>query len=255
MLLDLSQQSLMFLLFSTGLVAGAVDAIAGGGGLICLPMLLGVGVPPSLALGTNKLQASVGTCVAAFHYYRRGLVSLHELYKGLLAGFVGTVSGAYLSQTISNEVLKYIIPFLLLAVLIYTLASPKIGMDDRHPRMSEFYFYIIFGFVMGFYDGFFGPGTGSLWIFLLTFFLGFRLIKATAYTKFFNLKSNVIALVCFMIGGNIDYRFALYMAAGQVIGGKLGAHLAVKKGAQVIRPVFITIVSVTIATLVYRSFV
>ena len=107
---------------------------------------------------------------------------------------------------------------------------------------------------MGFYDGFFGPGSGSLWVFSLTFFLGFNLTKATAYTKVFNLKSNIIATACFALGHNIDYRLALCMAAGQLIGGRLGAYLAIKNGAKLIRPIFISVVTMTIFTLVYKSY-
>lgn len=242
-----------FILFITGLIAGTVDAIAGGGGLISLPMLLSIGVPPHIALGTNKLQASIGTSIATYSYYRHGWFSLKTIYKGLLFGFIGTVLGALASQSIDSDILKKIIPILLLVILIYTLLSPKLGAIEKKARCNEFWFYVIFGFVMGFYDGFFGPGTGSFWVFSLTFFLGYHLTKSTAYAKVFNLKSNLIATVCFALGNNIDYRIAFCMAAGQLIGGKLGAHLAIKKGAEIIRPIFICMVTITIITLIYKN--
>lgn len=254
-MLELSNSWLLPLLFMTGLVAGTVDAIAGGGGLISLPMLLGVGVPPHVALGTNKLQTSFGTSIATFNYYRRGLFSLKTIYKGLIFGFIGAVLGAYLGQTISSDILKKIIPALLFIILIYTLYSPNLGHEDKAPCLNEFIFYTLFGFALGFYDGFFGPGTGSFWVFLLTYFLGYNLTKATAYTKVFNLKSNIIATVCFAYGQNIDYRIALCMAAGQLIGGQLGAHLAIKNGATLIRPIFISVVSLTIISLIYKAYI
>lgn len=246
---------LLTLLFLIGLFAGTVDAIAGGGGLISLPILLGMGMPPHLAFGTNKLQGTIGTLVATHRYYRQGLISFEFVYKGVLFGIMGSILGAIAGQLLSSEILRQIIPVLLLIVLSYTIFTPKLGGDTAAPRMSEFWFYIVFGFGLGFYDGFFGPGTGSFWIFSLAFFLGYDLIKATAYTKVFNLNSSFIATICFAIGGNIDYRVALCMAAGQVIGGRLGAYLAIMKGARLIRPVFLTVVSATIAALMYRSYV
>lgn len=253
MMYSLSHQLLLPLLFFTGLVAGTVDAIAGGGGLISLPMLLSVGVPPHLALGTNKLQTSIGTSMATFSYYRQGWISLRTVYKGLIFGFFGAVLGAMTGQIISSALLAKVIPVLLVVILIYTLFSPKLGSIDAKPKMNEFWFYAIFGFVLGFYDGFFGPGTGSLWAFAITFFLGYNLTKATAYTKVFNLKSNLIATACFALGHNIDYRIALFMAAGQIIGGRLGALLAIRGGAKLIRPIFIFVVTATIVSLAYRA--
>jgi uncharacterized membrane protein YfcA len=244
---------LSLLLFLTGLTAGTVDAIAGGGGLISLPMLLSVGVPPHIALGTNKLQTSFGTSIATLTYYRQGLFSLRTIYKGLLFGFLGAVLGAMAGQVISSQVLSKIIPILLVVILLYTLFSPNLGSIDAKPRLNEQLFYAIFGFLLGFYDGFFGPGTGSFWAFALIFFLGYNITKATAYTKVFNLKSNLIATACFALGHNIDYRIALYMALGQAIGGRLGAFLAIKNGAKLIRPIFIAVVTATILSLAYRA--
>lgn len=252
--MHISEHFILPLLFLTGLIASTVDAIAGGGGLISVPVLLGIGVPPQIALGTNKFQSSIGTAVATFSYHQHGLFTFKTIYKGLFFGLIGAVSGAVLAQVLDNSVLSKIIPVLLFAILLYSLGTPKLGHLDRESRMNEYSFYIIFGFALGFYDGFFGPGTGSLWLFSLTYFLGYNLTKATAYTKVFNLKSNVIALICFMIGSNVDYRYGLCMAAGQVIGGRLGAHLAIKKGARLIRPIFITVVSITILGLVYKSY-
>lgn len=252
---EVTNHVLLAVLFLSGLVAGTVDAVAGGGGLISLPMLLAVGVPPHLALGTNKLQASVGTLIATRTYYREGLISLKVISKGLIFGFVGAVLGAVLSQFLNGDILKNIIPVLLLVIFFYTLCSPKLGVDDKSPLFNEVWFYILFGFSLGFYDGFFGPGTGSLWVFVLTFFLGYNLIKAAAYTKVFNLKSNIIATVCFAFGHNIDYHLGLYMAAGQLLGGRLGAYLAIKKGAKLIRPFFLLMVASTILVLSYRSYI
>lgn len=243
-----------FLLFLTGLFAGTVDAIAGGGGLISLPVLLSLGIPPHLAFGTNKLQGTAGTLIATIKYYRAGLIDINKIYLCIFLGLIGSIGGSLVGQTVSNHALHEIIPFLLSAVLIYTIFSPKLGHQDEKPRMQQQWFYIIFGFSLGFYDGFFGPGTGSLWVFFLTFFLGFNLVKSTAYTKIFNLNSSLIATACFAYCGNIDYTIALVMALGQLIGGRFGASLALKRGSGLIRPLYMVVVSSTIVTLSYRSY-
>lgn len=245
---------ILLALFLTGLFAGTVDAIAGGGGLISLPILLSIGMPPHIAFGTNKLQGTIGTFVAALKYYRHGYISIDKIYLGIFFGVAGGIAGSVSAQLMSSEILRKIIPILLFIILIYTICSPKLGHKDEKPKMKELWFYLVFGFVLAFYDGFFGPGTGSFWVFALTFFLGYNLLKATAYTKVFNLNSSFIASICFGIGGNIDYRVALCMAAGALIGNRIGAHLAITKGARLIRPLFLCMVSITIATLVYRSY-
>jgi uncharacterized membrane protein YfcA len=252
MLIELSQYSILPILFLTGLAAGTIDAIAGGGGLISLPMLLSVGVPPHVALGTNKLQSIFGTAIATHSYYRHGWLQKEGLLHGLFFSFCGALIGANASLFLSSALLKKIIPILLLCVLLYTIFSPKLSDIDRHPRMNQNYFFILFGLLLGFYDGFLGPGTGSFWVFALIFFLGFNMTKATAYTKALNLNTNFAALICFALGNNVDYRIGFCMAAGQVFGGKLGAHLAIKKGAKLIRPVFITMVTITIIVLLSR---
>lgn len=244
---------ILFLLFTTGLLAGTIDAIAGGGGLISLPILLSFGVPPHVAFGTNKFQGTVGTFVATLKYYRHGLIAKEGLLPGILFGLIGGITGSVTSQMISSDFLRDIIPIFLFSIFIYTIFSPKMGQTDKQPRISLLIFYATVGFALAFYDGFLGPGTGSFWVFALTFFLGYNLIKATAYTKVFNLNSSFIATISFALGGNIDYRFAICMALGQLIGGRLGAYLAIHKGANLIRPVFLSVTALTLTSLIYKS--
>ena len=236
------------------MLAGTVDAIAGGGGLISIPVLMSVGLPPHVAFGTNKLQSSIGTMMAARRYWRAGLISVRDIIPGLACGLFGAVAGAVLNQIISGDILKKIVPVILLIIFAYTLLSPRFGSNDQKSRMNSGAFYLLSGFSLSFYDGFFGPGVGAFWVFLLMFFLGFNIIKATAYAKVFNLNSNLVALICFAAGSNIDYKVGLCMAAGQVIGGQLGAGLAIKKGVKLIRPLFLTMVFGTISTLAFRSY-
>lgn len=245
---------LILLLFATGLLAGTVDAIAGGGGLISLPVLLCMGLPPHLAFGTNKLQGTLGTLVAARRYHRAGWISLNKAKTlGLVMAALGGLLGSVLTQLLSPAILKAIVPVLLLLIFLYTVLTPKMGHKESAPRLSESWFYPIAGLLFGFYDGFFGPGTGSLWVFILTFFLGYHLIKATGYTKLFNLTSSLSASLCFAIGGNIDYRIALVMVLGQMLGARLGAGLALKQGAKLIRPLFLGVILLTIVSMIVRD--
>lgn len=244
---------LLLIFFITGLAGGTIDAIAGGGGLICLPVLLGFGLSPQLALGTNKLQSLCGTAVAAFSYYRQGWLKRQGLLQGLLFTTIGAILGAVATQLSSNEFLKKLIPFLLFLVFIYVIFCPRLGHQDQKPKWSIHLFYPLVGIPLGFYDGFLGPGVGGFWLFLLMSLLGYNILKATAYTKVFNLTSNIIAMLCFALGGNIDYRIGLCMALGQLLGGRIGAQFAMSRGARVVRPLFLLMMFAAIVTLIYRD--
>lgn len=147
------------------------------------------------------------------------------------------------------------LPFLMLIIFLYTLYTPKLGLLDSQQRMKESFFYILFGFLLGFYDGFLGPGTGSFWVIALVFFLGYNLSKATAYTKVFNLKSNIIATAWFMLGHHIDYKIGFIMACGQFFGGKIGSQLVILNGAKLVRPIFLAIVFFTILVMFCKSYI
>ncbi|EEF58017.1 TSUP family transporter [Pedosphaera parvula] len=242
------------ILFATGLIAGFVDSIAGGGGLITLPVWLSVGMPPQYALGTNKLQATFGSGSAAWHYTRAGIVSLRECSLGVFFTLIGAAAGTVLVQKLDPSFLKRFIPVLLLGIVAYIIFKPRIGDKDVHPRISNKPFYIIFGLVLGFYDGFFGPGAGSLWTMALMLGLGFNLTKATAYTKVMNLASNACSLIFFASAGHIYYLAGLSMGLGQLLGARVGSHMVVRKGTGFIRPIFISMVLAITIKLLYDSF-
>jgi uncharacterized membrane protein YfcA len=231
-----------------------VDTIAGGGGLITLPVLLGFGVDPQVALGTNKLQGSFGSGSATAHYARAKVFNLNDCWLGIIFTLVGTALGAWVVLLMDPSLLKMLIPFLLLAIALFLIFRPKIGEADIAPKMPRGAFYAVFGLALGFYDGFFGPGTGTFWAIAFMVGLGFNLVKATGYTKAVNFTSNVVSVVVFAIGGKINYAFGLTMAAGQLVGAYIGAHLVIKNGAKFIRPIFLTVVFALIAKLVYDNF-
>lgn len=240
-----------FFLWLVGILAGTIDAVAGGGGLISLPILMASGLPVHTALGTNKLQASFGTAVAAYHYFKEGLIASKTIINGLFFGLLGTLLGAFLASSLDNEILGQILPLLMIVIFIYSVFSPHLGVCDQTPKLNENYFYLGFGLLLGFYDGFFGPGTGSLWMMAFVFFLGYSLIKATAYTKIFNLKSNLIACIYFGLAHQVDYKVGFIMAAGQLLGGKLGSYLAIKNGSKFIRIFFLMVILMTILGSLY----
>jgi uncharacterized membrane protein YfcA len=242
------------LLFVTGLAAGWIDSIAGGGGLITIPVLLALGLPPQVVLGTNKLQASFGSFTAAAYYVKKDVVGLADAGPGIALTLVGACVGTWSVQQIDPGFLNVLIPVLLLAIALYMLLTPPVSDGERSPRMSRLWFYGIFGLLLGFYDGFFGPGVGSFWAVAFIAGLGFSLTKATGYTKVMNFTSNIVSCVLFLAGGFVLVFPALIMAAGQVIGARVGSGLVVKKGASLIRPIFIAVVILTTLKLLYNRF-
>lgn len=243
------------LLFFTGFSAGFVDSIAGGGGLVSLPVLLALGLPPQVALGTNKLQGSFGSFSAAWNYVRNGGVNLGDARQGIVCTLVGAVTGAWLVQRLDPDLIKHVIPFLLLFVFLHTLFSKNLGYTDRKPLLSRGLFFALFGILLGFYDGFFGPGTGSFWTAALMVVGGFNMTRATGFCKIMNFTSNIVALGLFWAGGNVLVPVGLAMATGQVLGARAGSNLAIKKGTGFIRPVFMTVVFLTIVRIVYVNYV
>jgi uncharacterized protein len=241
------------LLFLAALVAGFVDAIAGGGGLITVPVLLSAGLSPQAALGTNKLQASFGSGSAAWHFGRAGLIDWKEIRPGVIATFVSSMAGALAVQQISPDFLRQLIPALLIAIGIYTLLQPRLGCQDQEPRMSPHAFAALFGVLLGFYDGFFGPGTGSFWAVACVALRGLNLTRATAYTKAMNFASNLGSLLVFLGGGQIHFGAGLLMGLGQWAGARLGSRMVIRKGARFIRPIFVTVVlAITVKLLLVR---
>lgn len=239
------------LLFVVGLCAGLVDSVAGGGGIISLPVLLNVGMPVPLALGTNKLQSSFGAAMAVSRYARHGLLDRQTCRTGVIATLTGALAGAAAVQMLDARFLETAIPWLLGCIVIYTLARPQLGEQDHPPRFPPGMFFTAFGLGLGFYDGFFGPGTGSFWTIALIGLQGMNFLKATAYTKVMNATSNLAALALFACAGHVHLVAGLTMGAGQLVGARIGTGLAVQRGARFVRPVFLTMVVLVMLRLVY----
>ena len=242
------------LLFAAGLAAGTVDAIAGGGGIISLPTLLGLGFPVPLALGTNKLGAAFGTSSSTWSYARRGLVDLRRCVWGVVFTAVGALAGTFTVRKTDPEFLARCIPWLLAVIVVYMVFKPRLGETSRHHLMETVPFYLMFGLALGFYDGFFGPGVGSFWTIAFVMVLGFDFLQAAGYTKVMNFTSNTVALLIFAWSGVVVVLPGLALGAGQLLGGWIGAHLAMTRGARFVRPVFLVMAGLTVLKLFYQHY-
>jgi uncharacterized membrane protein YfcA len=227
------------LLFLVALAAGFVDSIAGGGGLIAIPALLWAGLGPVETLATNKAQAVFGSGTAAVNFIRQGALDLRSTAFAVLCTFLGAASGALLVQRVDGAALERLIPLLLIGFALYFLFSPRGSDLDSHERLGRPAFALTVGLGVGFYDGFFGPGTGTFFAMGYVALLGYSLRRATAHSKLLNLTSNLAALLFFLPGGHIDWTIAAVMALGQAAGAWLGSHLVIRHGAALVRPVLV----------------
>lgn len=229
-----------------GLAAGFVDAIAGGGGMLSVPALLAAGLPPVSALATNKMQSVIGTIMAVATYWRRGFVDLRRLAPAIAASFAGSIVGALTVSRIDTSLLNLAVPVALIAIALYFLFAPKLSDADRAARLPFGPFVPVMGFLIGFYDGVFGPGTGSFFTVGFVVLFGLGLTRATGSTKALNVTSNLAALVVFIPQGQVIWPIALVMAIGQIAGGYIGARTGIRYGATIIRPL-VVVVSIALA--------
>jgi uncharacterized membrane protein YfcA len=176
---------------------------------------------------------------------------LRDALPGIVWTLLGAAVGTWAVQQIDPRLLNVVIPFLLLAIAVYMVVTPALGENDSPPAMRRGVFYGIAGTVLGFYDGFFGPGVGSFWAIAFVTALGFGLRKATGYTKVMNFTSNVVSLFLFLVGGHLLFVAGIVMAGGQIAGARIGSHLVIKRGVRFIRPILITMVILTALKLIY----
>ena len=222
-------------------VAGLIDAIAGGGGLITVPALALVGFDPASAVATNKVNASFGTFSATRSFARAGHINLGTMWPMALASGLGAVAGALTLAYAPKEWAALALPFILIAVAAYFALSPTMSDADAHQRLGKAAFAGTVIPAIGFYDGVFGPGAGSFFMFGFIGLLGYGLVKATAHTKLVNFASNLASLVTYAFGGLIVWKIGLLMGVSQFAGSSLGARLALRSGARLIRPLLIVI--------------
>lgn len=231
-------------------LAGFIDAIVGGGGLILLPALFAVfpSAPPATLFGTNKSAAIWGTAVATWQYSRRVSIRWPALLPGALAALAGAFAGAWSVTLLDPSFLRKLLPVILLALLIYTLAKKELGRTHAptHSGLQEQWRSAAIGGLIGFYDGFFGPGTGSFFVFLFVRVLGYDFLNASVSAKLLNLATNLAALLLFTWKGHVWWHFALPLAVANVLGSVLGSWLALRHGTGFVRVIFIVVVGALI---------
>ena len=232
---------ILTILFFVGLIAGTIDTIAGGGGLLTIPALLWAGLPPTMALATNKLQAIFGTFTASAYFVRKKMVDISKMKLMITSAFVGSTLGGVALLQIDALILQQIIPFLLMAIGVYFLLSKNTGAIEKHKLISTVLFSVAVVLIIGFYDGFFGPGTGSFLTIAFIYLLGYNISNATAHTKILNFATNAASVLFFAFMGKIYILVGLVMGAGQIIGALIGARLVMLQGQKIIRPLIVVI--------------
>ncbi|HJV49473.1 MAG TPA: TSUP family transporter [Geothrix sp.] len=248
----------LLLLMLASLLAGFIDAVVGGGGLITVPALLiglPAGTPLPTLLGTNKVVACTGTTMAAGKFLRSGTLAWREMIGPVMAAALGASGGVWLTYRMHGDFLRPVMLGLLVAMLAFTLLKPDLGHlhAPRYGLGHQRGLAALIALVLGFYDGFFGPGTGSLLIFLFVAILGFDFLRASAMAKSVNWASNLTAMGLFVWQGSWIPSIALGMAVANGAGGYLGAHVALNKGSQWVRGVFIGVVSLLILRLGWQT--
>lgn len=230
---------LFFLLVCAAFAAGFIDSIAGGGGLVTVPALLLAGFSPVQALATNKLQGLFGAGTAALTYASKGHVNLAGQLPSALIAFGASALGALLITRIPSEAIRTVLPFLLIAIALFFWLKPGLDDLDRAERIRPAIFMASIVPLVGFYDGFFGPGTGSFFMMAFVTMAGYGVLKATAHTKLLNFASNIGGFAVFALSGAIAWKIGLAMGVAQIAGAQIGSRLAMKKGVRLIKPLLV----------------
>ncbi len=231
----------LLVLAAVGFVAGCVDSIAGGGGLLTVPALLLAGLDPVAALATNKLQSTFGSGSAVVAFARAGRIDFKAARFMVLTTFCGASLGALAVKVAPVGLLSAVLPVLLVVMGIYFALTPKLSDADARARTTSTVFALTIGVGVGFYDGIFGPGTGSFFMLGFVLLLGYGVVRATAHTKLLNFTSNVAALLLFILSGKVVWSIGIAMGLGQFLGAQLGSRLAIANGARIIRPLLVIV--------------
>lgn len=243
---------LILMLIGAAFAAGFVDSIAGGGGLITLPALMLAGIPPTQALATNKVQGVFGAGAAALSYARRGLVDLRQQIGPAIVAFVAAIFGALMVSWIPTQALRYGLPVILIGIALFFALKPGLDDTDRHRRVSPLVFAASIVPLVGFYDGLLGPGAGAFYMLGFVMLAGYGILKATAHTKLLNFASNLGGLLAFALVGKPLWLLGGAMALAQIAGAMLGARLAMRIGARVIKPLLVITSTVLALRLIWQ---
>lgn len=243
----------LFFLFIAASIAGFIDTLAGGGGLITVPALILSGIPPHTALGTNKLQSSMGSGTATFMMFRKGRVCWTSAKHLMLAAFIGSLMGTVAVQFIDSNVLSFVIPAVLVLIAIYFLFSPQLSEGNRQPKMSENLFRRLLVPAIGWYDGMFGPGTGSFFALAGVSLRGQGIIDATVIAKTLNFATNIASLTVFLIAGKVVWLVGLTMMVGQFVGALGGSLCLLRINPKYLRMLVVAMCLAMLARYAYSA--
>ncbi|MFM2482703.1 TSUP family transporter [Celerinatantimonas sp. YJH-8] len=250
---------ILALIVVVGVAAGFIDAIVGGGGLLTIPALLGIGLPPHLALGTNKLAASFGSLTAAFTFYKKNLLNPKLWWVCFLMTGIGAVLGSVTVHLIDKQWLEKVLPVIILMIAIYSICQPYLHKHTHSTlSLSTRTFSIkqlCQGLILGFYDGFAGPGTGAFWMASSMFLYRLKIMFCAALSKAMNFTSNFISLIMFIYLGHVNWIIGLTLGISITIGAIIGVYSAIHFGEHFIRPMFITIVIVIAGKLAWQAWI
>jgi uncharacterized protein len=243
----LDDVSMIVFLMVMGFLASFVDSVVGGGGLISLPAILFTGMPPVLALGTNKIAAVMGALTSFAAFVRSGKVDMSLIKILFPLSFIGSLAGVMIVRQVPPDFLRPLVVVLLISVTIYSLKRKDWGTTSTYGGLTKKMLYMsgVAAFSLGIYDGFFGPGTGSFLLFAFLF-IGFDFIGAAANARALNFASNVSAALLFSYFGLVNYHYALPMGFAMICGAYCGTKMAISKGAAYIKPLFITMTTILI---------
>lgn len=247
----------LLILCPLGFLAALVDSIAGGGGLISVPAYLLAGVPPHLALGTNKFSSTAASFTSSLKFAKSGKINF-DLMKYLAPlTLVGAILGVTSVLKLDQNFLYTLVLILVLCVGVYSFFSKSIGLEDKFKIITRkaLLLGMLLALSLGFYDGFFGPGTGSFLIFGLINIFGFDFVKASGNAKFLNFVSNITSLLLFALHGQINYILGLPVGVFMIFGARIGTVLALNKGAKLIKPIFVTMSLGVAIKMLYQMFV
>lgn len=244
--------NILIILIVFGFLAAFIDSVVGGGGLISLPALMFTGLPPAAAVATNKLAGTIGSLTSTIMFYRSGKLDIKSVAKFFPFVFIGSMVGAWIVHLLNPDLLKPLMLFMLAGVAIYTIFKKDWTQANADVKLSrkKWILFIAVIFLIGFWDGFMGPGTGSFLIFAFLM-MGFDFLKAAGNAKFLNFGSNIAALIMFLILGQVNFAYGIPMGIAQLVGSICGSQFAIKKGNNYVRLLFIT---VTVVMLIKNTY-
>lgn len=250
--MDFPSGDLLALLVVAGFFSAFVDSVVGGGGLISLPALLLTGLPPTMALGTNKMASCMGSLTSSLSFLRSGKIDMKLVKYLFWLSLVGAACGVVTVQQIPSQFLRPLVVVLLIGVSIYTIFRKNWGSENTYRGLTRRMFTLscIVAFSIGFYDGFFGPGAGSFFMFAFLM-IGFDFVTAAGNARALNFASNIASVIMFALYGSIAYEYALPMGLAMILGALAGTRLAIRKGAAYVRPLFLSVSAVMIGKQVW----